>query len=446
MTGTREHQLGAFARTSTSLLWADDPALANLLTAEYQRQQNDLCLVASSSIAHPSVFAAQSSVTDNLTTEGYPGRRYHGGCLYADEIERMAVERCRSLFGATYANVQPYSGSMANNTVLFSLLSPGDTVLSLDLASGGHLSHGARVAASGKYFDVVSYGVGPDGLIDYDAVRGLAERTRPKLLISGASSYPRTIDFARFREIADSVGALLLADISHISGLVAAGLHPSPIDSAHITTTSTYKQLGGPRGGLIMLGRDRERPVGPRGTPLHRALDQAVFPFFQGTPSLGSIAAKARALDLARTPAFKAWMGRVVTTAGTFAEQLADSGHAIVTGGSDNHIVMVDLSPTGLTGAAVQDALELCGVIVNKNMIPGDKRPAGLTSGLRLGTNVTALRGMEGEAISECAALVSDVVATLRETDEQVLDARTQKRITGQVADLCARFPIPYYP
>ncbi|MEK2479682.1 serine hydroxymethyltransferase [Streptomyces noursei] len=441
-----EHHLGEFAAAGTAHLWSEDPALARLLTAEYRRQQADLCLVASSSIAHPSVFAAQSSVTDNLTTEGYPGRRYHGGCIHADEIERLAVDRCRKLFGATYTNVQPYSGSMANNIVLFSLLEPGDTVLSLDLASGGHLSHGAPVAAAGKYFEVISYGVGPDGLIDYEEVRSLAERHRPRLLIAGASSYPRVLDFARFREIADGVGAFLLADISHISGLVATGLHASPIDAAHITTTSTYKQLGGPRGGLIMLGRDHELSVGPRKAPLHKALDNAVFPFFQGTPSLAAIAAKARALDLAAGPDFEAWMRRVVSSAAELANRLTADGQRIVTGGSDNHMVMVDLTPTGLTGAAVQQALELCGVIVNKNMVPGDPRPPRLTSGLRLGTNVTALRGMEADAVAECAGLLGEVIEALRAGDGEHLDARTEKALAARVAELCERHPIPYHP
>ncbi|MFI0480788.1 serine hydroxymethyltransferase [Actinomadura sp. 9N215] len=438
--------LEEFARTGVARLWAEDADLAELLAAEYRRQRDELCLVASSSVAHPSVLAAQATVADNLTTEGYPGRRYHGGCAYADEIERLAVLRCRALFGARYANVQPYSGSMANNVVLFSLLAPGDTVLSLDLAAGGHLSHGARAAASGKFFRVVPYGVGPDGHIDYASVRALAERERPRIVIAGASSYPRTIDFDRFREIADAVDALLLADISHISGLVATGLHPSPIDAAHVTTTSTYKQLGGPRGGLILSGRDHERPVGHRGTPLGAAIDHAVFPFFQGTPSIGSIAAKARALALAAEPEFARWTRRVAATAQELARGLAERGLTLVTGGTDNHIVLVDLTATGVTGAAAQTALERCGIVVNKNMIPGDRRPPLLSSGLRLGTNVTALRGIAGPDVAECADLVADVVTALSAGGGGTLAPDVRATVAQRVATLTKRFPIPYYP
>jgi len=279
-----------FARQGVETLAQADPRLYELLLGEYRRQTETLTLVAASSVADPSVLACSGAVLNNVTTEGYPGARYHGGCTFADEIERLAVERAKQVFGAAYANVQPHSGSSANHIVIFSLLRPGDRILGLDLDSGGHLTHGSRASVVGQYFETKGYGLDEDGFLDYDRIRALAHEFRPKLLIGGSSAYPRAIDFRRLREIADEVGAFFLADISHVAGLVAAGLHPSPVDHAHFTTTSTYKQLYGPRGGLILIGRDHDRPL-PNGRTLAEAVQSATFPFYQGTPNLGAVAA-----------------------------------------------------------------------------------------------------------------------------------------------------------
>ncbi len=444
----RATTLAIIASDGIEQLRTDDPHLYALLDREYRRQTNVLAMVAASSIADPSVLACEGTVAANVTTEGYPGARFHGGCEVVDDIERLAIKRACAAFGAHYANVQPHSGTSANQAVLFGLLKPGDTILGLDLSSGGHLSHGATASISGRYFNAVGYGLDSNGLIDYDQVRQLALESRPKVIISGASAYPRVIDFAQFRAIADEVGAFLLADISHIAGLVAAGVHPSPINHAHFTTTSTYKQLYGPRGGLILMGRDyiQDAPGG-KGT-LADLMQRAVFPFFQGTPNLNAIAAKARALAIVASPLFAELGRRIVADARTLATSLIDRGYRVLTGGSDNHLVLIDVSVLGLTGVGVERALERCDIVVNKNRIGGDKRSASVASGVRLGTNSLALRGMGTLEMDRCAYLMHRVLSCVRVDGggELHLDTASRASIRREVAELCAHFPIPRYP
>ena len=357
-----------------------DPGLYELLDREQRRQHETLSMVAAASVADPSVLICEASAAGNVTTEGYPGARYHAGCEVVDEVERLAVARACAAFGASYANVQPHSGSTANQVVLCSLLRPGDVLLGMDLQAGGHLTHGATASMSGAYFTAVHYGVGDDGWIDYDQVARLSRRHRPRLIFCGGSAYPRVVDFPRFRAIADEVGAYLVADISHIAGLVAAGVHPSPVDVAHITTTSTYKQLYGPRGGLILLGRDADQRT-EAGKTIAQTLQNAVFPFIQGTPRLNTIAAKARALATVATPEFAALARRITDLADGLATELAERGHAVLTGGTDTHMVLMDVSREGLTGRIAERALESCGIIINKNTIPGDRHGPRIAGG-----------------------------------------------------------------
>jgi len=440
--------LAEFAQNGIVRLQNHDPVLFELLAREYARQNDVLAMIASSSAADPSVLACEGMVTGNVTTEGYPGARFHAGCEVVDQIEEIAIDRARQAFGAQYANVQPHSGSSANQVVLFGLLRPGDTILGLDLDSGGHLTHGSKASVSGRYFQSIGYGLTSAGLIDYDQVRDLAQRHRPRLIISGASAYPRTIDFQRFRTIADEVGAYLLADISHIAGLVAAGEHPSPIDHAHFTTTSTYKQLFGPRGGLILMGKDYDSP-GPDGRKtLAEFVQKAVFPYFQGTPNLSTIAAKARALAMVMTPEFRSLARRIVANAQALAGGLSDSGHQVVTGGTDNHIVMVDVLHGGVSGVIAEKALEECGIIINKNKIPGDKMPAHVTSGIRIGTNTLALRGFGAEEMRRCADLLHRVLRCVDVTGPTSydLDRALAGQVRAEVVALCRSFPLPHYP
>jgi glycine hydroxymethyltransferase len=415
-------------------LLSEDPALAGLLRAEHERQNETLSLVASSSLAHPSVHAAQAIGTDNLTIEGQPEARFHAGARIADQIEELACHRARQAFGAPAAFVQPHSGTSANYLTVLSLCAPGQSVLSLSLRDGGHLSHGAEVGLLGRYYDVYHYGLTRDHRIDYDQVSDLAKKYRPALIIAGASSYPRVIDFAAFRIIADEVGAWLLADMSHIAGLVAAGLHPSPVETAHIVTTSTYKQLGGPRGGLILVGKNTADRRAPSGKTLSRHLETAVFPFFQGTPSIGSIAAKARALELVRTPRFATVAKEILDSARALAEELGRLGYRLVSGGTDNHIVLIDLREHNITGAEAQDRLESCSILVNKNLLPDDPLPATKTSGLRLGSNTLAFRGMQAKHAVTAAEIIDAVL--INPTSETFAKTR------HTVANLCAEFPI----
>lgn len=443
-----ETALSRFAQAGVEQLRTKDAVLFDMLEREYQRQSRVLAMVASSSIAEPSVLACEGTVATNVTTEGYPGARYHGGCEVVDEIERLAVARAKSAFGAQYANVQPHSGSSANEILMFNLLKPGDVILGMDLDAGGHLTHGAKASVSGRYFQAVSYGVNEEGLIDYNEVNRLAQEHRPKLLISGASCYPRTIDFAKFREIADSVGALLLADISHIAGLVVAGEHPSPIDHAHFTTTSSYKQLFGPRGGLILMGRDWDTVLPGSKKTLAERIQSAVFPYFQGTPHLSSIAAKARAFDYVQTPEFRLLAKRIVANSRAMARAFAEQGHRVVTGGSDNHIVLLDVFANGVTGLVAERALESCGIIVNKNRIVGDRHSALVTSGVRLGTNILALRGMGDPEMAECADLIHRVLrcVEMNGLTDYILADGLRESVRKDVEAMCDRFPLPDYP
>jgi glycine hydroxymethyltransferase len=440
--------LPELARRGIELLAKSDPALYELLQREYHRQTHTLVMVAAASIADPSVLACEAMVTGNVTAEGYPGARFHAGCEIVDEIETLAVERAKAAFGAQYANVQPHSGTSANQVVIFSLLRPGDTILGLDLDAGGHLTHGAPASVSGQYFNAVPYGLNQESLIDYEQVYRLARECRPKLIICGASAYPRVIDFQRFREIADDVGAFLLADISHIAGLVAAGQHPSPIDHAHFTTTSTYKQLYGPRGGLILIGKDYASlaPNGQR--TLAEMIQRAVFPFFQGTPHLSAIAAKAGALARVVTPEFNALAKRIVTDANVLAHCLVEKGYQVLTGGTDNHIVLIDVMARGLTGVIAERALEESHIIVNRNRIPGDKKSPLIASGMRLGTNSLAYRGMDAGLMPRCAALIDRVLSSIRVLGEREyeLDSAVRESVRAEVRELCQRFPIPHYP
>jgi len=432
-------------RIGMESLHRTDPELALLLDAEVGYQSSTLAMIASASIADPSVLAVGGAALSNVTAEGYPGARYHPGATHFDQVENLAVERAKELFGARYANVQPHSCSSANLAVLAALMSPGDTLLGLDLDAGGHLTHGSRASVTGRHYNAVHYGVDDAGRIDYDQVAELATTHLPKVLIAGASAYPRTLDFARFRAIADSVGAYLLADISHIAGLVVTGEHPSPIDAAHITTTSTYKQLGGPRGGLILSGQDYRTP-GPDGrTPLSRLLQRAVFPQSQGTPSPATIAAKARAFTLAAGPEFKQTARLIVQDANALAAELAVLGHHILTGGTDNHMVLMDITGHGLSGVVAERALEECGILGNRNRIPGDTKPPLVTSGLRLGTNILAQRGMGPGEMRECARLLHTVLtATTAVSDtEYHIDPVAAAEVRANVRDLCVRYPLP---
>ncbi len=371
------------------------------IEAEERRQAEGLELIASENFVSRQVREAVGSVLTNKYAEGYPGRRYYGGCQFIDEVERLAIERAKKLFSAAWANVQPHSGSQANMAVYFALLKPGDTILGMDLAAGGHLTHGARVNFSGKFFRVVSYGVDPETeRIDYDAVERLALEYRPKLIVAGASAYPRVLDFARFREIADRVGAYLMVDMAHIAGLVATGLHPSPVPHAHAVTSTTHKTLRGPRGGLI-VGNDLE---------VAKKVDKMIFPGIQGGPLEHVIAGKAVAFFEALQPEFKAYAERVVENARRLAAELAERGYRIVSGGTDNHLFLVDLRPKGLTGKEAEERLDAVGITVNKNAIPFDPAPPRVTSGIRIGTPAITTRGFAPGEMAEVAELIDEAL------------------------------------
>lgn len=400
-----------------------DPAIAAALRREVQRQRGTLVLIASENYTSRAVLEAQGSVLTNKYAEGYPGRRYYGGCEHADEVEALAIERARRLFGAEHANVQPHSGTQANMAVYFSVLKPGDTIMGMDLAHGGHLSHGARVNFSGKLYTVVFYGVNREtGLIDYDEVARLAEQSRPRMLIAGFSAYARTLDFPRFRAIADSVGAYLVADMAHIAGLVAAGVLPSPVPSADFVTTTTHKTLRGPRGGMVLCRGDHAT-----------ALDKALFPGIQGGPLMHVIAAKAVAFEEAGTEEFRVYQRQIVANAKALAHALSERGFQLVSGGTDNHLILVDLHAQGLTGKDVEATLGRVGIAVNKNAIPGDPYPPAIAGGIRLGTPVLTTRGMhEPEMV-----LVADLIA-------RAVKGRQQSAVRREVRALCRQFPAPY--
>jgi glycine hydroxymethyltransferase len=431
-----------------AVLARSDEQVHRLVEAEYVRQQGTLQLIAAENQCSRAVLAALGSIVQNKTTEGFVGGRFHGGCAIVDEIEALAINRAREVFGARYANVQPHSGTGANQIIIMALLEGGDRILSQAMAQGGHVSHGDRMAFAGKYFQVEHYCVDPNTFqLDYEAIRQQALRFKPKLLICGASAYSRIIDFARFRQIADEVGAYLLADVSHISGLIAAGVHPSPIDHAHFTTTSTYKP-GGPRGGLILMGRDFEMPVqvGERSVPLWERIEKTTFPGFQGTPYLNNIAAKAVFFREMLSTEYRTRQAKIVKNAQVLAGEFQTLGYDVLTGGTDNHLFMINVANLrkGLTGVVAQKCLEDCGIIVNMNRLPYDPHNARVTSGMRIGTPIVTRNGM-GEVEMEMICRWIDSVLRRVEIlgDRQYrLSAEFQANMLAQVRQLCAEFPI----
>jgi glycine hydroxymethyltransferase len=372
-----------------------DSEVQEALDGELERQRTTVELIASENFASPAVLAAQGSVLTNKYAEGYPGKRYYGGCEQVDKVETLAIERAKELFGAEHVNVQPHSGSQANEEAYAALLEPGDKILSMDLAHGGHLTHGMKLNFSGRTYDFVHYGVGEDGFIDYDEVREIARRERPKMILAGASAYPRVFDFEAFREIADEVGAFFLTDMAHIAGLVATGVHPSPIRYCEVVTTTTHKTLRGARGGMILCREEFAKKV-----------DSRVFPGMQGGPLMHAIAGKAVAFGEALRPDFKDYTRRIVENARAMAEGLMEGGLDLVSGGTDNHLMLVDLRETGTTGKELEEVLESVGVTCNKNMIPNDPEPPTVTSGVRLGTPAMTTRGMGVEEMREIADII----------------------------------------
>ncbi|MBD8900602.1 serine hydroxymethyltransferase [Rhodanobacter sp. DHG33] len=423
----------------------DDPQLFEILEGEHQRQSESLSLIASSGGSDSSVLAATGSTIVNVTAEGYPGKRYHAGCRFVDKAEQLAIDRAKQVFGARYVNVQPHCASFANHTVMQSLLVPGDTILGMSLDQGGHLTHGAPANLSGKLYKAVGYGLDSRGLLDYRQMRECALEHRPRLIVCGTTSYTRVIDFDRIREIAEEAGAYVLADITHIAGLVAAGIHPSPIDAAHFTTTCTFKQLYGPRGALIMMGRDADS-IGPDGIrSLSHGIQSAVFPLMQGSPEVHSIAAKARAMGRLLEPGFRDLARLIQANASELAAALLARGYDVISGGTDNHMVLFRVPP-GLSGETATRALEYCGILVNKNKIPGDYRGAATTSGLRLGSNTVSLRGMGRLQMQEAVELIDTVLHHARSTGQSgfELDDSIHGQVTERVRGLCRTFPLPY--
>jgi glycine hydroxymethyltransferase len=407
-------------------LAASDPELAAALAQELGRQQHQIELIASENIVSRAVLEAQGSVLTNKYAEGYPGRRYYGGCEFVDRAESLAIERAKALFGCGFANVQPHSGAQANAAVFFALLQPGDAFLGLSLAAGGHLTHGAAPNLSGKWFKPIGYGVRrEDARIDYDEVQRLAEQHRPKLIIAGGSAYPREIDFARFRRIADAVGACFMVDMAHFAGLVAGGAYPSPIGHAHVVTTTTHKTLRGPRGGLIVTDDEA----------LAKKINSAIFPGIQGGPLMHVIAAKAVALGEALRPEFRDYARAVVENARLMASTLVEHGLDIVSGGTDSHLMLVDLRPKRLTGKIAEAALERAGITCNKNAIPFDPEKPTVTSGIRLGTPAVTTRGF---GAAECRRVAELIVEVLEAPDSDEVAGR----VRNKVEELCRRFPI----
>lgn len=409
-----------------SLLTQQDPEVAQALQREEERQRGCIVLIASENYASQAVLAAQAGVLNNKYAEGYPGRRYYGGCEHADVVETLAINRAKELFGAEHANVQPHSGAQANMAVYFALLEPGDTVLGLELAHGGHLTHGAGVNFSGKLYNFVPYGVRRETEeLDYDEVARLVQEHQPKLLVAGCSAYAKTLDFPRFREIADAVGATLMVDMAHIAGLVAGGVHPSPLPYAQVVTSTTQKSLRGPRGGFILCTAD-----------LARKIDSAVFPCMQGGPLMQAIAAKAVCFGEALRPDFARYARQVVDNARTMAAEVSAAGLRLVSGGTENHLILVDLTPLGLTGQAAETALESVGIIANKNAIPFDPRPPRIASGLRLGTPAITSRGFGEKEVKQVSQLIA---RTLNNRE----DPAALESVKKEVRELTARFPVP---
>jgi len=381
-----------------------DSEVQDALDGELERQRTTIELIASENFTSPAVLAAQGSVLTNKYAEGYPGKRYYGGCEQVDKVENIAIERAKRLFGAEHVNVQPHSGSQANEAAYAALVDPGDKVLSMDLAHGGHLTHGMKINFSGRTYDFVHYGVGEDGYIDYDQLRDIALRERPRMILAGASAYPRVFDFERFREISDEVGAFFLTDMAHIAGLVAAGVHPSPIPYSEVVTTTTHKTLRGARGGMILCREEFAKKVNSR-----------VFPGMQGGPLMHAIAGKAVALGEALQPEFEEYARKIVENCKALAEGLLEGGLDLVSGGTDNHLLLVDLKGTDVTGKELEDSLEAVGVTCNKNMVPNDPEPPTVTSGIRLGTAAMTTRGMGEGEMREIADII--VSTTHGETD-----------------------------
>ena len=408
-----------------------DPEIAAALHDELVRQQDQIEMIASENIVSNAVLEAQGSILTNKYAEGYSGRRYYGGCEYVDVVETLAIDRAKQLFGCKFVNVQPHSGAQANQAVFLALLQPGDTVLGMSLASGGHLTHGAGPNLSGKWFNAVQYGVSREtGTIDYDEVRALAEEHNPKMIVAGASAYPRTLDFAAFREIANSVGAYLMVDMAHISGLVAAGVHPSPVPHAHIVTSTTHKTLRAARGGLILSNDEA----------LGKKINSAVFPGLQGGPLMHAIAGKAVAFGEALKPEFKTYIQTVVDNARVLGEVLLDRGLDLVAKGTDTHLVLVDLRPKGLTGDITEVSLENAGITCNKNGVPFDPEKPMVTSGVRLGTPAGTTRGFGPDEFRQVGHLIGDVLDGLASNRNDNSDIEAEVR--GKVRELCRAFPI----
>ncbi len=405
---------------------AFDPEVARALEQESRRQEEHIELIASENYTSPMVMKAQGSKLTNKYAEGYPGKRYYGGCEFVDKVETLAIERAKQLFGADYANVQPHSGSQANAAVYHALVKPGDTVMGMDLGAGGHLTHGSPVNFSGKLFNVIPYGLDESGLIDYDAVQALATEHQPKMIIAGFSAYSQVVDWARFREIADSVGAYLFVDMAHVAGLVATGHYPNPIPHADVCTTTTHKTLRGPRGGLILAKANDE---------LAKKFNSLVFPGTQGGPLMHVIAAKAVALKEALEPGFKDYQGKVCENAKVMAAVLAERGYPIISGGTENHLMLVSLIEQGITGKAADAALGRAYITVNKNSVPNDPQSPFVTSGLRLGTPAITTRGFGADETRQLTGWIADILDDLDNEE-------TIKRVRNQVLELCARFPV----
>ena len=409
---------------SISIVEQKDPKIARVLSLELKRQQNNLELIASENLVSPEVMATMGSVLTNKYAEGYPGHRYYGGCEYVDMAERICIDRAKEIFGAKFANVQAHSGSQANFCVYLALVKPGDTVMGMDLSTGGHLTHGSKASFSGKFYNTVFYGVNTEtGLIDFDEVQKKAEQYKPKMIIAGASAYPRIIDFKRFAEIAHSVGAYLMVDMAHIAGLVAAGEHPNPLPYADVVTTTTHKTMRGPRGGIILTNSEE----------IAQKIDKAMFPGTQGGPLMHIIAAKAVAMGEALRPEFKAYQAQIVKNAKTLAETLTAGGIDLVTGGTDNHLMLLDLRKLGMSGQELEDRLDRVHITVNKNSIPGDTRPPHETSGIRVGTPAVTTRGFGEEEMK----IVGDLIL------KAVFDFDMSRgEILSTVDELCTKFPL----
>lgn len=415
----------------TTSLSDADPALFKSVTDEQDRQQNQIEMIASENIVSKAVIEAQGTVLTNKYAEGYPSRRYYGGCEFVDVAEQLAIDRAKELFGCEFVNVQPHSGAQANGAVMLALCKPGDTILGMSLDAGGHLTHGARPALSGKWFNAIQYGVREDDLtLDYDQVEALAVEHKPALIIAGGSAIPRQIDFKRFREIADKVGALLMVDMAHFAGLVAGGVHPSPLPYADVVTTTTHKTLRGPRGGMILSNN----------LDIGKKINSAVFPGLQGGPLMHVIAAKAVAFGEALRPEFKDYTQQIIDNAKALAEVLVKRGFDIVTGGTDTHLMLVDLRPKGLKGNTAEVALERAGITCNKNGIPFDTEKPTITSGIRLGTPAGTTRGFGVEEFKQIGELISDVLDAMVDSPEGNFEVEAAAR--AKVEDLCKRFPI----